>query len=195
MTEKEKMLAGMLYDGNYDVNLLKEREECKEKCYRYNQLPYKNKKERDELIKELLGSTGENVLIEQPFWCDYGYQISVGENFYMNHGCVILDGGGVVFGDNVFIAPQCGFHTAGHAFNVELRNAGIEYAHPIKVGNNVWIGAGVHVMPGVKIGDNCIIGGGSVVVKDIPAGMVAVGNPCKAIGLVSDREKAQETMR
>lgn len=189
MTEKEKMLAQKLYDANYDVQLEQERLECKTLCQQYNNLPIKNIEERHDFIKKILGNTGENVHIEPDFWCDYGYNIKVGENFYANHGLVILDAGGVTFGDNVFIAPGCGFHTSGHPVDYERRNAGLEYAYPIVVGNNVWFGAGVQVMPGVKIGDNVVIGGGSVVVKDIPSDSVAVGNPCKVIRKITDEDK------
>lgn len=189
MTEKEKMLAQKLYDANYDVQLEQERLECKTLCQQYNNLPIKNIEERHDFIKKILGNTGENVHIEPDFWCDYGYNIKVGENFYANHGLVILDAGGVTFGDNVFIAPGCGFHTSGHPVDYEKRNAGLEYAYTIVVGNNVWFGAGVQVMPGVKIGDNVVIGGGSVVVKDIPSDSVAVGNPCKVIRKITDEDK------
>lgn len=108
-------------------------------------------------------------MIEQPFYCDYGYNIEIGENFYSNVNCVILDGAKVTFGDNVFVAPNCGFYTAGHALDAEQRIQGLEYAYPITIGNNVWIGAQVCVLPGVTIGDNTIIGAGSVVTKSIPA--------------------------
>jgi len=137
--------------------------------------------ERKQLLRELLGKTGKDFLIEQPFYCDYGYNINLGENFYSNVNCVILDGAPVTFGDNVFIAPNCGFYTAGHPLDVQQRNQGLEYAKPIHVGNNVWIGAHVSVLPGVTIGDNCVIGAGSVVTKDIPANSLAVGNPCRVI--------------
>lgn len=132
-------------------------------------------------MKELLGKMDDSTSIMQPFWCDYGYNIEVGRNFFVNHNCVILDGNKVVFGDNVFIAPNCGFYTAGHPIDAQQRNKGLEYAYPITVGNNVWIGAGVHVMPGVTIGSNVVIGGGSVVVHDIPDNVVAAGNPCSVI--------------
>jgi len=136
---------------------------------------------KKELLRNLLGKTDGDFTIQAPFWCDYGYNIFIGENFYMNHNCIILDCAKVEFGDNVFIAPNCGFYTAGHPIEAEIRNAGLEYAKPIKVGNNVWIGGNVTVLPGVTIGDNVTIGAGSVVTKDIPSNTVAVGNPCKVI--------------
>lgn len=128
-----------------------------------------------------MGSTKENFLIEQPFMCDYGYNIAIGENFYSNHNLVILDCANVTFGDNVFVAPNCAFYTACHPIDYKTRNKGLEFAKPIKVGSNVWIGGNVVVLAGVTIGDNTVIGAGSVVVKDIPSNVVAFGNPCKVI--------------
>lgn len=181
MSEKEKMSAGEIYDANYDKQLIQERQYAKELCYDYNNLRPSKIEERKELLKKILGKTKENFWIEQPFVCDYGYNIEVGENFYANHNLIILDANKVKFGDNVFIAPNCGFYTAGHPLDAERRNKGLEYAKPIEIGNNVWIGGNVVVLPGVKIGDNAVIGAGSVINKDIPANVVAVGNPCKAI--------------
>lgn len=181
LSEKEKMLLGMIYDANYDPQLIAERLDCKEMCHDYNSLRPKDTEAREALLRRLLGGTGKNLLIEQPFYCDYGYNITVGEDFYANVNLVILDGARVTFGDNVFIAPDCGFYTAGHPLDAESRNKGLEYARPITVGNNVWIGAHVSVLPGVTIGDNCVIGAGSVVNRDIPSGSVAVGNPCRVV--------------
>lgn len=181
MTEKEKMLKQMIYDANYDKELMAERTKAKELCYDFNQLRPSEMEKQTEILKKLLGKTKGAFCITAPFWCDYGYNIEIGENFYANHNLVILDAGRVTFGDNVFVAPDCGFHTSGHPIDFQRRNQGLEYAYPITVGNNVWIGAGVHVMPGVTIGNNVVIGGGSVVVKDIPDNSVAVGNPCRVI--------------
>ena len=186
MTEKEKMLAGELYNANYNEELEKEREKAKDICFAYNQIKPSNREAKKEIIRKLFRKTKENFLIEQPFMCDHGYNIEIGENFYANHNLIILDGNKVSFGDNVFIAPNCGFYTAGHPLDYRQRNQGLEYAKPIKVGNNVWIGGNVVVLPGVTIGDNCVIGAGSIVTKDIPENTVAVGNPCKVIKTIKN---------
>ena len=181
----------MLYDANYDKELINDRIAAKELCFEYNSTRPSDGEKQKELLKRLLGKTRENFCITAPFWCDYGYNIEIGENFYANHNLVILDGAKVTFGNNVFIAPNCGFHTAGHPIDAERRNKGLEYAYPISVGNDVWIGAGVQVMPGVTIGSNVVIGGGSVVVKDIPDNSVAVGNPCKVIRPITEEDKGR----
>ncbi len=185
------MLKQMLYDANYDKDLLEQRTKAKELCYDFNNLRPSDEKGQKEILKENFRQDQNNFIITAPFWCDYGYNIEVGENFYSNHNLVILDGGKVTFGDNVFIAPNCGFYTAGHPIDFERRNKELEYAYPISVGNNVWIGAGVQLLPSVTIGDNVVIGGGSVVVKDIPSNSVAVGNPCKAIRAITEKDKLE----
>lgn len=189
MTEKEKMKKQMLYDANYDKQLIKEREYAKDLCFDFNNTRPSDTEKQQEILKKLIGKTKDSFCITAPFWCDYGYNIELGENFYANHNLVILDGAKVTFGDNVFIAPNCGFHTAGHPIDFERRNQGLEYAYPITVGDNVWIGAGVNVLPGVKIGNNVVIGSGSVVTKDIPDDSVAVGNPCRVIRKISEEDK------
>ena len=192
MSEKEKMLHQKLYNANYDKELELEKIRCKSQCQKYNLLSIEDLDARYKMIKSIFGKTGENIHIEPDFWCDYGYRIEVGENFYANHGLIILDAGGVTFGDNVFIAPFCGFHTSGHPIDFERRNKGLEYAYPISVGCNVWIGANVQVMPGVSIGDNVVIGGGSIVIHDIPSDSVAVGNPCKVIRKITEEDKFKD---
>ena len=180
-SEKEKALNGELYDANYDPELIAERDICKDLCFKYNNTHPSEKKEREELIRSLFGKTGSVFSIEPPLYCDYGYNIEIGNNFFANMNCVMLDGAKITFGDNVFIAPGCGFYTATHPLDVEQRNKGLEYAYPITIGNNVWIGAQSIILPGVSIGDNTVIGAGSVVTKDIPANVIAVGNPCRVI--------------
>ena len=192
-TEKMKAQAGKLYDANYDAELLKEREICADITYELNRLRPSQTKERMEILRKLFGKTKGNFTIVSPFFCDYGCNIEVGENFFMNMDCVILDGAKVKFGDNVFVAPQCGFYTAGHPLDVAKRTAGLEYALPITIGNNVWIGAHVSVLPGVSIGDNTVIGAGSVVTKDIPANVLAYGNPCRVIREITENDKAEYT--
>ncbi len=189
MTEKEKARLGLLYDANYDEELLAERRRCKELSYQFTQLSPLKELEQKEIIGKLFGKTKENFCVTAPFYCDYGYNIEIGENFYSNHNLVILDGAKVEIGDNVFIAPNCCITTAGHPINIDERNRGLEYAYPIKIGNNVWIGAGANILPGVTIGDNVTIGAGSVVNKSIPANSIAVGNPCKVIKTILDKTK------
>lgn len=186
-SEKEKARDGELYNANYDKELIAERHTCKELCFTFNHLAPSHKEEQHKIIKKLFGKTGRTFFIEQPFYCDYGYNIEIGENFYANHNCTILDGAKVIFGDNVFIAPGCGFYTAGHPFDAIQRNIGLEYAYPITIGNNVWISAQSVILPGVTIGDNTIIGAGSVVTKDIPANVIAVGNPCRVLRSISEK--------
>jgi len=181
MTEKEKMLAGEIYDANNDKELLAERDLCHQLCHELNQLSPTDSETNTRLVRCLFGRVGRGCVVTAPFFCDYGYNIEVGDNFFINMGCVILDEAKVSFGNNVFIAPQCGFYTACHPLDTERRNAGLEYAKPLTIGNDVWIGGHVTVLPGVTIGDGAVIGAGSVVVHDIPAHSVAVGNPCKVI--------------
>lgn len=189
MTEKEKAKLGKLYDANYDKNLLEERKKAKQICYEFNMLSPLEEEKGKEILRKFFGKTKENFTITSPFYCDYGYNIKLGENFYSNHNLVILDGAEVNFGDNVFIAPNCCITTAGHPLDVEQRNLGLEYAYPIEIGNNVWIGANVTILPGVTIGADVVIGAGSVVNRDIPKGVIAVGNPCKVLRKITEEDR------
>ena len=181
MTEREKAEAGLLYDANSDPEIVKGRLQSQELSYDYNQLRPSQCEERERMIREHFAKTGQKFLIEQPFRCDFWDRVSIGENFYSNYNFVILAGNQVTFGDNVLIGPDCGIYAAGHPLDVEQRNAGSEYAQPIHVGNNVWIGGGVKIMSGVTIGDNTVIAAGSVVTKDVPANVLAGGVPCRVI--------------
>lgn len=189
MTEWEKAQAGFLYDANYESEIIKLREKCADLCWEFNNCKPSDVETQKKLIHKIIGKIKGNITVTAPFFCDYGINISVGENFYTNHNVTILDGAKVTFGDNVFIAPNCVFSTAGHPFDVEQRNKGLEIALPISVGDNVWIGTQVSVLPGVKIGSNTIIGAGSVVNKDIPDGVVAAGNPCRVIRKITEDDK------
>ena len=189
MTEREKAQKGYLYDANYDPEIIEEETRCADLCYEFNQCRPSDTKKQKELLTKILGSMKENPVITAPFYCDYGFNISIGKNFYTNHNVMILDGAKVTFGDNVFIAPNCVFSTAGHAIDSEQRSRGLEIALPITVGDNVWIGTNVSVLPGVTIGNNTIIGAGSVVNKNIPEGVIAAGNPCKVIRKITEEDK------
>lgn len=189
MTEWEKAQQGYLYDANYDKHLLEERQKCADLCYEFNFCKPTDTTKQEKIIHQLLGEIKGSFVIIAPFYCDYGSNISIGQNFYANHNCTILDGAKVSFGDNVFIAPNCVISTSGHPIDVKQRNAGLEIALPITVGDNVWIGANVSILPGVTIGCNTVIGAGSVVNKDIPSGVIAVGNPCKVLRKITDADK------
>lgn len=188
-TEKEKAAAGLLYDANNDLQLQNEMYTTRCEIFRYNALPPWEKEQREQLIHSII-KIGKNACIVSPFYCDYGTNIEIGDNFYANTNLVILDGAKVTIGNNVFIAPSVGIYTAGHPLDVESRNAGLEYAYPISIGNNVWIGAQVSILPGVTIGDNAVIGAGSVVTKNIPANVLAVGNPCRVLREIKNEDRA-----
>jgi maltose O-acetyltransferase len=190
MTEKEKMIAGKVYNC-FDEELSTALRKAKQLCHKYNDIFFEDETAAKKIIDELLQAEHNDgyCVFTPSFWCDYGFNIKVGKNFYSNHNLVILDCAEVRFGDNVFIGPNCGFYTAIHPIDAEQRKMEIEWAKPIKVGNDVWFGGSVTVLPGVTIGDNVVIGAGSVVVKDIPSGVVAVGNPCKPIRKITEADK------
>ncbi|SHI79871.1 sugar O-acetyltransferase [Pseudobutyrivibrio xylanivorans] len=188
MNQKERMLANLPYKAWLD-GLSEERMENKKKIYKYNNLEPDKQEEKDKLIKKILGKTGESINIETPFHCDYGYNIEVGENFFANYNLVILDVGKVKIGDNAQIAPNVAIYTAGHPIHPDSRNSGYEYGIDITIGDNVWIGGNTCIMPGVTIGNNVVIGGGSVVNKDLPDNVIAVGNPCKVVRKITEADR------
>ena len=175
------MASGKLYPACNNQLLLDRLLATNELLREYNDLRPSQEAQRQELLWRLLGRRGERCKIIQPLFCDYGFHIEVGEDFFANTNLCILDEAPVTFGDHVFIGPNCSFYTACHPLDVAQRNEGLEYSLPIKVGNNVWFGGNVTVVPGVTIGDDCVIGAGSVVTRDIPAGVVAAGNPCRVL--------------
>lgn len=155
----------------------------------YNQMDVTDMAGKSELLHRILGKVGENICVLQPFHCDYGTHISVGDNFFANYNCVILDVAHVEIGNNVFLAPNVAIYTAGHPIHPEARNSMYEYGIPVTIGNNVWIGGNSVILPSVTIGDNVVIGAGSVVTKDIPANVIAAGNPCKVIRKITEEDK------
>lgn len=180
MTEKEKALAGMEFMRG-DPQLKSQRDRAESLCFRLNSTPPEDAQTRQALLDALISDKKEGCYIKPPFICEYGDYITLGRNFFANYNCKLIDGAQITFGDDVLVGPDCTFVTAVHAVEPRRRLEGWMQFLPITVGNNVWFGAGVLVCPGVTIGDNCVIGAGSVVVKDIPANSVAVGNPCKVI--------------
>ncbi|MDQ0254781.1 maltose O-acetyltransferase [Evansella vedderi] len=179
-TEKEKMLAGEMYDPA-DSELVKDRENARRLVRLYNETLESDGGKRTKLLKELLGSTGENVFMEPNIRFDYGYNTHVGENFFANFDCVILDVCEVRFGDNCMLAPSVHIYTATHPLDPVERNSGKEYAKPIIFGNNVWIGGSAVINPGIRVGDNVVIASGTVVTKDVPDNVVVGGNPARII--------------
>ncbi|ULL16638.1 acetyltransferase [Paenibacillus sp. H1-7] len=179
-TEKEKMLAGELYLAS-DPQLTKDRENARRMTRLFNQTFETEYEKRAEILKQLFGSTGMSLYIEPTFRCDYGYNIHVGNNFYANFDCVILDVCEVRIGENCFIAPGVHIYTATHPLNPFERVSGAEFGKPVTIGNNVWIGGRAVINPGITIGDNVVIASGAVVIKDVPNNVVVGGNPAKVI--------------
>jgi maltose O-acetyltransferase len=179
-SEREKMLAGELYTA-FDDELGNMTLRAQELLHRFNSSKPAETNERENIIKELFGSVGARTIVKPPFYCDYGSHIYIGEQSFINYDCVILDGNIVRIGNNVMLAPKVQIYTATHPFDTELRRKEIEMAYPITIEDDVWIGGGAIICPGVTIGKGSSIGAGSVVTKDIPPGVLAVGNPCRVI--------------
>lgn len=180
MNEREKMINGDVYLP-FCEELEQDRIRAKELCMKYNSLYPQQEEEKAEILEELLGNAGENSIIEPNFFCDYGYNIEFDGFVYINHNSVFLDCAKIKIGADTFIGPNCGFYTAVHPINAKDRVAAVEWAEPITIGKQVWIGGNVTILPGVTIGDRAVIGAGSVVTKDISSDTVAVGNPCRVI--------------
>jgi len=190
MTEREKCDAGLLYDttfpGREELHL-----QCIDLCFEYNHTRPSDMQRREELLRKIFGKLGKNPYVEPTVFCGFGWNIEAGDNFYANNNCVFVDPGKITFGDNVFIGPSCGFYTAHHPIHPELRNKLYEYAFPITVGSDVWIGGGTVVLPGARIGSNVVIGAGSVVTGEIPDNVVAFGNPCRVHRAITEEDLLQ----
>lgn len=189
-SEKEKMIAGLHYRPS-DEELADGRKNARKLLNEISAVPYENEIERKKLFRKLFVKTDNDFFIENTFICDYGYNIYLGENAYANFNCIFLDAAPIYIGRNVMLAPAVKIFTATHPIDHELRNSGIEFAKSVTIKDNVWIGGGAIINPGVTIGENTVIGSGSVVTKEIPANVVAAGNPCKIIRQIkkSDREQ------
>lgn len=183
MTEKEKMLRGELYNS-FDKELHELRMIARDLNEKFNNTPVRDAEKRTEIIKKTFGTTKEKIYIEPAFRCDYGFNIHVGENFYMNFDCVILDVCKVIIGDNCWIAPQVGIFTATHPIEADIRNRGLGYGKPVKIGDNCWIGAHSTINPGVTLGNNVVVASGSVVTKSFDNNVVIAGNPAKVIKII-----------
>lgn len=195
MSALKRIVPGALYDANYDPELLELRKKTKEKLFKLNNTNPREEHQIETAFKSLLQCCGDSCWIELPFFCDYGSNIMIGDNFYANHNLIILDAAEVRIGNNVFVGPNVGIHTSGHPIDAERRNKGLEFALPITIEDNVWIGASVTIIAGVNIGRGTVIAAGSVVIRDIPSGVVAGGNPCKVIRDVKNEDRLTENFK
>lgn len=187
MTQKERMLAGKLYMAD-DPELQADAQWRRYLLRRIREADYPG--EVRPLFRELLGQVGENFWIEPPFYCDYGKHIHIGEHFYANYGCVMLDVCDITIGDHVFLAPYVCIYTAAHPIDAGVRNTGLEYGKPVRIGSSVWIGGNAVINPGVTIGDDVVIGSGSVVTRDIPSHVIAAGDPCRVLREITGEDRA-----
>ena len=189
MTEREKIHSGKIYWPN-DPAIMEEQLGYLDLMDEYNRTPRRLQKDRFEMLKKLFSEVGENCVIESPYFANWGgHHVHLGANVYANAGLKLVDDTHIYIGDYTMLGPNVTIATAGHPIDPELRKRGLQYNLPVHIGRNCWLGAGVIVMPGITIGDNTVIGAGSVVTKDIPSGVVAVGNPCKVLRQVGEHDK------
>jgi maltose O-acetyltransferase len=178
-TEREKMLAGELYDA-LDPELVRLREQARDLCWELNATREGERDRRQQIVRELFGGIAHDVWVQPPFFCDYGTNIHIGKKCFFNFNCVILDVCQVTIGDHTLFGPAVQIYTPMHPLDHELRRHQ-EYGKPVEIGSDVWVGGGAIICPGVHVGDRCVIGAGSVVTRDVPAGVFAAGNPCRVI--------------
>lgn len=188
MTEWERMQKGLVYN-DFDQDLFNKRVEAKKLFKAYNKTEDEEIDLRNKIMKQLFKNVGENVWIEPDFRCEFGKNITIGDDVYINFGCIILDCSEVTIGSHTLLGPNIGLYAANHSTDATERINGGCYGKPIHIGNNVWLGGDVKVLQGVTIGDNTIIGAGSIVTKDIPDNVIAVGNPCKVIRKITEEDK------
>ncbi|MFS1663905.1 sugar O-acetyltransferase [Streptococcus sp. zg-JUN1979] len=187
--QRQHILSGAMYN-DLTPELIKARERAVLLTNDYNNSYGQANDVREKILKELFNDVGEGTYFEPHFRCEFGYNISIGKRFYANFDCVMLDGAEITIGDNVLFGPRVGIYTSNHAIDPQERRLGACYAKPVRIGDDVWIGAGVHINQGVTIGDNVIIGSGSVVTKDIPSNVIATGVPCRVIRPITDADKS-----
>lgn len=178
--EWQRMLDGEVYDAVHP-EFIRRLEVTRERIWEFNSLRPSQVDEQRAILRELLGGCGERLHVNQPFRCDYGCNITVGENFFANFNLTILDEARVTIGDNVFIGPNVSIYTACHPLDAEARNTGVEWAEPVTIGDSVWIGGGATILPGVTVGNRVVIGAGAVVTRDVPDGVVVAGNPARVV--------------
>lgn len=188
MTEREKMVSGALYKAD-DRELVAMRQRARRLTRQFNATTEEETEKRQELLRELMGAIGKGSFVEPTFRCDYGSNIYIGDYFYANFDCVILDVAPVHIGSHVFFAPRVNLYTAGHPIDAQTRNEELEFGTAITIGDDVWVGGNVTINPGVTIGSDVVIGSGSVVTKDIPSHVIAAGNPCRVIRVITDEER------
>lgn len=187
--QRQFILTGNMYN-DLTPELIEARKEAVFLTNEYNNTFGQSSEEREAILKRLLKSIGKGVHFEPTFRCEFGYNITIGNNFCANFDCVMLDGGGIEIGDNVLFGPRVGIYTSNHGFDPRERAEGACFAKKVKIGNNVWVGGGVQINQGVTIGDNTIIGSGSVITKDIPENVIAAGVPCKVIRKITEEDRS-----
>ncbi len=194
MTEQEKMDRGLWHDANFDPELLALRMKSDDLCFEFNQTRPSDIEKQNQILKELLGELGDGTTILSPLYADYGSRTKLGEGCFINHSAYFMDCGGITLGNHCFIGPSCGFYTSNHPLLASDRNIGYEIAKPIVLEDDVWLGGGVRILSGVRIGQGSVIGAGSVVTKDIPAGVLAYGVPCKVIRKITKADSISDLL-
>ena len=189
MAEKDKLHTGEIYFPN-DADILRQQAIWQDMVMEYNNIPHVQPERRAQMLQQMFAQVGENCYIETPFYANMGgHHVHLGKNVYANYGLTLVDDTHIYIGDYTMLGPHVTIATAGHPIDPTLRSKGLQYNMPVRIGKNCWLGAGVIVMPGVTIGDNVVIGAGSIVTKDIPSNVVAVGNPCRVLRPVGEHDR------